>query len=303
MKILIADDDAIARRLLEATLVRLGHDVVMATDGVEARDRLLEPDSPRLAILDWMMPGLDGPSVCRAVRDRTPFYLYLMLLTSRDRREDMVSGLGAGADDFLTKPLDFFMLQARIRTGERIVQLQDRLLTVQDALRHQATHDQLTAIWNRRRVLEQLDLEVTQARRRRAPLSVTVLDIDHFKTINDTHGHQAGDAVLRDIALRIRGALRAGDSVGRYGGEEFLVLMPDCGPGDGVEVAERIRSAVSLTPVALDGGDPVDVTLSAGIASSDGTDCDADTLVREADLALYQAKALGRNRVETHVIA
>ena len=205
MKILIADDDPVSRRLLEATLVRFGHEVVAVADGREAVDTLLGENGPRLAILDWMMPKADGLTVCRTMRARSVTYVYIILLTTRDRREDMMAALDAEADDFLTKPFDVVELGARIRSGGRVLKLQEDLNAAQMAFHHEATHDRLTGLWNRGRILDQLGRELIRARREHRPLSVLIADIDHFKRINDTHGHQVGDEVLRQVAERSSG--------------------------------------------------------------------------------------------------
>ena len=289
MRILIADDDAISRRLLEKSLTRLGHDVDAVADGQSAVTALLAQDGPRLAILDWMMPGADGPEVCRAVRARETPYVYIIFLTSRDRREDMVSALDAGADDFLTKPLDIVELRARLRSGERVIDLQEQLL-------YHATHDYLTGLWNRRMIREQLELELHRASREGRSIAVALGDLDHFKDVNDHHGHAAGDDVLREVVVRMRGVLRTYDAVGRYGGEEFLLVLSDCQERDAIELAERICKAVGTTPIDV-GGTPRPVTISLGVASSANGRTDADALIQQADAALYRAKAAGRNCV------
>jgi two-component system cell cycle response regulator len=297
VRILIADDDAVSRRLIEASLVRLGHEVVTVTDGREAIDTLLAAGAPRLAILDWMMPHEDGLSVCRTIRRKSATYVYLILLTSRDRREDMVAALDAQADDFLTKPFDVVELGARIRSGERVVGLEEQLVAAHEALRHEATHDRLTGLWNRGRVLDQLSLELIRARREHRPLSVVIADIDHFKRVNDTHGHQAGDEVLRQVGDRMRALSGARTCLGRYGGEEFLIVLPGCDAAGAYEVAEGLRTAVALGPVAA-GATTIPVTVSLGVASTERADEPPAALIHLADEALYRAKAAGRNRVE-----
>ena len=243
MKILIADDDLLSRRLLEATLTRLGHEPVVVTNGTDAQEELLRPEGPRLAILDWEMPGADGLSVCRTLRRRAEPYVYVVLLTARDRREDMLVALEADVDDFLTKPLDAGELQARLRSGERLLGLQEKLLQAQDALRYQATHDDLTGLWNRAMVRSHLTAEMSRGKRAGKPVAVVLADLDHFKKVNDTYGHPAGDTILREAAARMRRALRAYDSIGRYGGEEFLIVLPGCstrGRGSGSRARPRV---------------------------------------------------------------
>jgi two-component system cell cycle response regulator len=298
VKILIADDDPVSRRLLEATLARFGHEVIPVPDGQQAIDALLLPGAPRLAILDWMMPHGDGLTVCRTVRERSVTYIYVILLSTRDRREDMVAALDAQADDFLTKPFDVVELGARIRSGERVLGLQEQLLAAHEALRHEATHDRLTGLWNRGRILDQLGRELIRSRREHRPLSVIIADIDHFKKINDTHGHQVGDDVLRRVAERTGATQVERACAGRYGGEEFLIVLPGTEAQGAEAEAERLRAAVAASPIRA-GKTMIPVTISLGVASTERADQPPTILIQAADEALYRAKAAGRNRVET----
>ena len=296
MRILIADDDTVSRRILEITLVRLGHEPVMVTNGTDAQEVLLRADGPRLAILDWMMPGADGLAVCRAVRRRAGTYVYVVLLTARDQQEDKALALQADVDEFLTKPLDVGELQARLRSGERLLKLQDNLLQAQEALRYQATHDELTGLWNRAMVRDHLTTELSRAKRSGKAMSVVLADVDYFKKVNDTYGHAAGDAILREASSRMRTALRAYDSIGRYGGEEFLIVLPDCDTAAAIVVAERARTCVAATPVRV-GDAEIPLSISLGVASTQSCPEDPDGLIHAADSALYRAKSGGRNRV------
>ena len=296
MRILIADDDPVSRRLLEATLDRLGHQVVSVADGTAATAALLSPDGPRLAVLDWMMPGADGLAVCRAIRRRQAPYVYIILLTSHNRREDLVAGLDAEADDFLTKPLDVVELRARLRSGERVISLQEGLLQAHEALRRLAAHDDLTGLWNRRMILDRLEKELHRAKRESMHLGVALVDLDQFKQINDTYGHAAGDDVLRHAADRMRTILRDYDYLGRYGGEEFLIVVSNTEAATATEVAERCRRAVAERPATI-GDRRVAVTVSVGVASTHVVGYDELALIQAADAAMYQAKAEGRNRV------
>lgn len=297
MKILIADDDAVSRRLLESTLQRLGHEVVAVADGSAALAALLQPDGPQLAILDWMMPGADGLTVCRTVRQRPTPYVYVIVLTGRHRRDDMVAALDAGVDDFLTKPFDSLELRARLRSGERVLDLQEGLLRAQEKLRMQATHDGLTGLWNRSMMLDQLDLELARAERDRRPLSIVMIDLDQFKRVNDTYGHTAGDAVLRTASERMRSVLRPYDGLARYGGEEFMLLLPGCDSTAALDIAERAREAMAAEPARAGKAELV-ITISLGIAATSDVGWDAVRLIAAADEALYRAKAGGRNRVD-----
>jgi diguanylate cyclase (GGDEF)-like protein len=296
MRILIADDDPVSRRLLEVALRQMGHTVAVVSEGLAAIDALVAIDGPRIAILDWMMPGADGLAVCRAVRQRAAPYVYVILLTARDSQADMVAALDAEADEFLTKPFDPIELRGRLHAGERILKLQEGLLLAQDALQHQASHDHLTGLWNRRMVLQQLDRELQRTTRDLSELSVILADVDHFKGINDTYGHATGDAVLQQVAARLRSVIRDHEYLARYGGEEFLILLPRCTPGNAEGVAQRARACVAADPV-MAGGRPISVRISLGVASTVESGLDPAVLIAAADAALYQAKASGRDQV------
>jgi diguanylate cyclase (GGDEF)-like protein len=297
LKILIAEDDPVSRRLLEATLRKWGYYVNACIDGEAAWQMLQQPDAPSLAILDWMMPGMDGIEVCRAVRQRVEApYVYVILLTAKHQKTDVIMGLEAGADDYIIKPFDTNELRMRLRAGQRILDLQEELIFAREELREQATHDSLTRLWNRAAIYEILQRELERASRTGAPLSILLADVDHFKRVNDSYGHLAGDAVLREIARRMLTALRPYDGIGRYGGEEFLLVLPDCDSAGAVALAERLRVAIGCEAVVLAEG-VIPVTLSLGVATYEGP-AEAKSFIAAADGALYRAKNTGRNRVE-----
>jgi diguanylate cyclase (GGDEF)-like protein len=298
MKILIADDQPAQAGLLEELVRPWGYEAVTALDGAEALEALQGPDAPRLALLDWLMPGLDGIEVCRRVRQgATEPYPYLVLMTGLGGRDQMIEGLEAGADDFLAKPIDATELRARLGAGRRIVHLQDRLLESQRRFREQAMRDGLTGLLNRAAVLAALERELARGQREGRPVGVLLADVDHFKGVNDTLGHQAGDEVLRQVAARLASALRPYDAVGRYGGEEFLIVLPGCDGPALADLAERVRQRVAAAPVTWE-GEAVAVTLSVGAAArAAADDADPAALLRAADEALYRAKRAGRNRV------
>jgi diguanylate cyclase (GGDEF)-like protein len=296
MKLLIAEDHVQQGHLLRDMLRQWGYDAVVVQDGLTALDILRAPDGPRLAVLDWIMPGLDGIQVCREIRkDAERPYAYLVLVTGAGGKQEMLDGLDAGADDYLVKPIDAHELQARLNTGKRILALQEQLLATQRQLREQATRDALTGVWNRAMILDILTREMTRSRRERRPLGVIMADVDHFKCVNDTHGHLAGDEVLRQVAQRLLGVLRPYDTVGRYGGEEFLIVLPGCDEGTTVALAERLRGSVAEA-VSWDRG-RIHVTLSLGVAAWGGNAEPQASLLSLADHALYRAKNTGRNRV------
>ena len=295
---LIAEDDSISRRMLEAFLVKWGYEVMVAPEGDAAWEILQRNDAPRLAILDWMMPGKDGIDICRGLRQRKGRpYTYILLLTARGQKRDIVEGLEAGADDYVTKPFDPYELRARLRAGRRIVELQEQLMQAREALRDQASRDPLTDLWNHGTILAILRKEVARASRTHGPFAVVMIDVDRFKGINDTHGHLAGDAVLRETSRRLRGAMRTYDSLGRYGGDEFLAVVPGCDPEAATRFAESFRARIDRKAIETPEG-MIPVTLSLGVVALENIGgVKSETLVRVADAALYRAKIAGRNRV------
>jgi diguanylate cyclase (GGDEF)-like protein len=296
MKILIADDDALSRRLLEKTLERAGYEVTAVENGRIAVEHLNQADGPRLALLDWVMPQLDGPGVCKEVREhQEQHYIYMVLLTSRESKEDIVIGLESGADDYLTKPFDTDELKARLRTGERVLHLENRLVEAREEMRFKATHDPLTSLWNRGVIVELLGRELSRSQREKNCTAVFMGDVDHFKRVNDNYGHLAGDQVLKEVARRLLLSVRSYDLVGRYGGEEFMVVLNNCKPDDALARGEEIRKSICLRPVQTTAG-PLEITMSLGFAlSPNWVGWPAEKVLQEADQALYAAKAAGRN--------
>jgi diguanylate cyclase (GGDEF)-like protein len=292
MKVLIADDDRLSLLYLQDALEDWGYEVETVADGQSACDRLQQPDAPTLAIIDWMMPGMDGVDVCRLIRgcvkDR---YIYLIMLTSRSDTEFVVEAMNAGADDFIGKPFNVEELQVRIRAGRRITELEQKL-------RLKASHDALTGIYNRGAIIDILEKELVRVGREHQPVAIIFADLDHFKRTNDVYGHLAGDAVLREVTRRAGAVLRPYDSLGRYGGEELLIVLPACDAAGAMEVAERVRSAVAAQPVATEFG-VIPSSLSIGVAAAAyGRGLSCNGLLQLADAALYRAKEGGRNRIE-----
>jgi diguanylate cyclase (GGDEF)-like protein len=302
-KILIAEDDPVSRRLLEVFLARWGYQVAVAASGTEALDILDRTDAPRLAVLDWMMPGLEGVQVCRKIRERKDRpYIYILLLSARTQKEDLLLGLESGADDYLSKPFDAQELRARLHVGQRILQLQDGLMAASAELLFRATHDSLTGIANRDVILDALRRERSRQQRDGGSFGIVLLDVDHFKTVNDTYGHLSGDTVLQEVVRRVSSTVRSYDTVGRYGGEEFLIVAPSSGAEGVLRLSERIRLAIEEKSISTDAGE-ISVTVSLGLAvSSESSPLDAKALLTTADEALYRAKAEGRNRSEMGVL-
>ena len=293
MKILIAEDDPISRRLLEASLNEWGYDVLVTSDGSEAWELIEKHDAPSLVISDWMMPHMDGLELCRKIRqmERTG-YIYFIILTAKGRKEDIIEGLEAGADDFLIKPFDREELKCRTRTGERIIKLEQRILKL-------ATTDSLTGVLNRRAFFERMEQEIDRSLRENTSLSLILTDIDYFKKVNDRYGHQTGDMVLQRFTEQSLNSSRPYDFVGRYGGEEFVICLPGADISQSGSVAERMRSKVEEMKIMLpDASQSIRITASFGVTSFlMGSKEKVDSLIKRADNALYKAKNEGRNRV------
>jgi diguanylate cyclase (GGDEF)-like protein len=305
MDILVVDDDLLSRHLVSAALRALGYTVREAANGVQAWEEIQRSFAP-LLITDWQMPELDGPSLIRRVRTaELPGYVYAILLTVRETQTDRIAGLDSGADDYLIKPTNLDELRARVAIATRILSLERELRSANVALQqlngqlqHQATHDRLTGLLNRPAILEHLGLELARVRRSGQPLSLALLDLDHFKQINDAHGHLVGDRALQHVAALFAQSLRRYDWVGRWGGEEFLMLLPATGLLDACRVAERVRASLDMHPLALTDGPLLQITASVGVTDTLSPDESIEELMTRADLALYAAKHAGRNRVQ-----
>jgi two-component system cell cycle response regulator len=297
--VLVADDDAVSCAMLESHLRKWRLDVVTVHNGIDAWDELQKEAAPSLIILDWMMPGISGVDLCRKIRaQKNSPYPYIILLTARDAKKDLVEGLEAGADDYLTKPFDADELRSRLMAGSRILRLQNELLRKEEELRFEALHDRLTGLWNREAILNFLGREVARGKRSGDSVGVLMLDVDHFKSVNDNYGHQVGDAVLQEVGRRLVGGTRRYDWAGRYGGEEFLILLCNCNPETLAMCAERLREAISSQPVQVANLElKITVSLGAALTSADRA-LTGDQMVGIADAALYRAKNRGRNCVD-----
>jgi len=309
MKVLLAEDDPATRRVLEKAVRGFGHEVVATANGCEAWDRFLEGDF-NFVITDWMMPECDGLELCRRIRKfEHPSYVYLIMATSNSGREDLITGMDAGADEFIVKPINHRELQARMRAAERILNLQRELKDKNQQLEEMNTRlqrlsrmDALMQVGNRLAFEEKIAEFHARALRYGSPYGVVMSDVDHFKSYNDTHGHPAGDEVLRRVARAIGSCLRASDGAFRYGGEEIVVLLPEQTIREAEMIAARLRATVESLQLRRSAGEASGcVTISCGVAASPmhGHQPDAwETVIGWADQALYRAKAAGRNRVE-----
>jgi two-component system, cell cycle response regulator len=296
MRILIAEDDLTSRTILAAIVKKWGYEPVAVPDGEAAWKAMQKDDAPRLALLDWNMPGLSGLEVCRKLREiNTADPPYIIFLTSRGEKNSIVEGLEAGANDYVIKPHDNAELLARVRVGQRMLEMQFAMNEAKKALTHEAMHDPLTRILNRRAILDLLQKELFRAMRHGTLLSIGMIDLDHFKRVNDKYGHQTGDDVLCGLVRIIQDSLREYDLVGRYGGEEFLVVTPCSSGGEEERLYERLRAAIAGQEIATRSG-AVSITVSIGVAGTMGTSS-LDDLLAVADSALYRAKKAGRNRV------
>ena len=308
MRVLVAEDDAVSRTILQRAVQKLGHEVLAAEDGGRAWDLYCANPDVDVVISDWMMPGVDGLELCRRVRaeergdDRG--YTYFIFLTALGDREHLLQGLEAGADDYLSKPLDRDELEMRLTSALRVTDLHRRLAfqnreleELNRMLFEQSRADPLTLLGNRLRLREDLEVLHGRAKRYGHNYAVVLCDLDHFKAYNDHYGHLAGDDALRRVAEAISTGLRGGDAAYRYGGEEFLLVLPEQDVGMAAEIADRLRRSVEALGIPHEANAPGGVvTISAGVAVLAGSG-DADDLLREADAALYEAKEAGRNTV------
>lgn len=295
MQILIVEDDPISRRILESLLNKWGYSTISARNGLEAWDLMQGSNVPNFVISDWMMPNLTGIALCKRIRDlKTPGYIYFILLTTKTEKKDIIRGLEAGADDYIVKPFDREELQYRVKIGERIIRLEKRIVSL-------ANTDYLTGVLNRRAFMERFDKELNRCFRHGRALSVILADIDHFKRVNDEYGHLAGDSVLKRFAEILRSHHRPYDVLGRYGGEEFILCLPETDLSQAVSAAERMRKIIAGTEFVLPDwpSGVIRITASFGIFSDILSQQHLpEALIKLADDALYRAKEKGRNRIE-----
>jgi len=293
MKILIAEDDFISCKALENNLKEWGYDVVSARDGNEAWDLAKQHDI-RLAILDWNMPGIDGIELSQKIRneyqEEDSKYIYIILLTGRGGQDDIIQGLSTGADDYMTKPYSFVELKYRVQNGERIIKNEDKRIRL-------ASLDNLTRLWNRNKIFDFLDTELSRGIRENTPTGVVMIDIDHFKRINDRYGHLIGDEVLVEVASRLKHAIRPYDRIGRYGGDEMLVVLPNCSNKEAKNIAKRLYDSVTKEKIPTEVGS-LKINISIGCVSNENyIQVSRMELIQASDNALLSAKKKGRDRI------
>ena len=295
IKVLIAEDNAVSAKILQKNINDWGYEVVLAKDGKEAWSSL-QNEGIKLAILDWMMPEINGIQLCKKIRQNDHLgkdqeYTYIILLTAKDEQKDLIKGFSAGADDYIRKPFNHLELKARLKTGKRIIDLQKQL-------QEQASRDSLTELWNRKRMFRILDKEINRANRDNLPVAIIMIDIDKFKSINDSHGHQVGDLVLKEVTHVLKKSVRNYDEICRYGGDELLIILPNCNVAKTESIAERLRQNMNKHRIDSDTVS-LNVTLSFGGASTESysSDITSEALIMAADKALLEAKNKGRNRV------
>jgi len=297
LKVLLVEDDPLSRQLVAAALRRAGHEVVQAEDG-QAAWELFQREPYSLVITDWMMPELDGPALVQRIRGGSQKnYTYIIMLTAMNDTENVVTGLESGADEYLTKPFNSRELNARVASGMRIIKLEEQLTEAHRRMEILAMHDGLTGLFNRRAIEEHAQAEFDLAKRKERALSVLLLDIDHFKNINDRYGHKSGDEALRQFAKLLPENLRPYDRAGRWGGEEFIIILPETQVEEAITVAERLRARVEEAVIAPENGEAFSMQISVGVAGVSAPYPTLSSLIDAADKALYQAKQSGRNRV------
>jgi diguanylate cyclase (GGDEF)-like protein len=298
LKVLIADDDLTSREILVSVMSKWGFNPIAVEDGLKVLEVMSQPDAPQLLMLDWEMPGLDGLSLAQhlTANDSNPEPPYVIMLTSRDAQKDIVTGLSAGANDYITKPFETEILRARVNVARRTVELQQRLTNALRKLSVLAHMDELTELQNRRSALKKIAVELDRAERQHSQLCIGLCDIDHFKQINDTLGHQAGDQVLKQLGDILKHEFRSYDIVGRYGGEEFVFAIPTHRDG-AISILDRVRSHIAGNPFITD-EKVIRVTMSFGaVMVVPEQESELEYWLKKADAALYQSKDDGRDRI------
>ena len=300
MKVLVADDCSTTLEILRLSLRKWGFDPMLVSDGEQALRILRSPAGPRLALLDWDMPKVDGVTVCQELRDRHESalnYVYTIVLTARDGEENLLRALEAGADDYLIKPVGTRELQLRVRAGKRILEFQDRVVATNRKLAGITTHDQLTSRLNRQSLLERLTTEIERSARNSRHCSYVTIEVDNFEEIRGKYGITVSDAILKWASEKFRTTIRSYDSLGRIGSQIFAIVLPESQLGMGAGMAERLRVSVENDPFQFDDDTIIPVTVSIGVSSSSAEGMDRKQILAGSDRSLQHAKAMGGNRV------
>ena len=299
LTVLIVDDDDLVLVRLQELVVAAGFEVRTAAGGVEALTSLEKSFTP-IVITDLNMPGMDGLDLCRRIREHVwPGYVYIVVLTARGEEKDILVGFDAGADDYLSKRSSAAQFTARLRTAKRVLALEHSLKTALEKQHQLATTDDLTGVFNRRYFMRHVSRELKRVQRFGGELSLLLLDVDHFKQVNDSHGHDVGDTVLKGLARLMAKCLRREtDWCARLGGEEFAVVLEGTKLAGALTCAEQLRQAIENTPIDTSAG-PVRITVSIGISGLEdtGNSATVQSQLKQADTNLYASKANGRNRV------
>jgi diguanylate cyclase (GGDEF)-like protein len=300
LSVLIVDDSLVEQTFLNDSLTANGYKVTVTSNGKEALEVLKRTFIP-LVITDWVMPEMDGLELCSRIRQEAfPSYIFIILLTGKGQKKDIITGLDAGADDYIIKPVDLPELLARIRTGRRVLKLERNLSNALEQVKTMLITDTLTGCYNRRYLMESLPNEIKRSKRYGHSLSVAMMDIDNFKKINDTYGHQVGDKVLCEMTSNINSAIRSGlDWLARYGGEEFMLILPETDLDGAKKTIERVINNLSTMIIPV-GSETLNITLSFGVTTYDPINntkgISEEILLKAADRYLYRAKKEGKNR-------
>jgi two-component system, cell cycle response regulator len=297
MRIAIVDDDPISRQILKSSLKRFGHEVIEAPDG-EAAWQLIQDHSPRFIITDWLMPKMDGLELIRNIRAANlQNYTYIIIISGKEDKNDVVAGLESGADDYLVKPFDVMELRARVSIGVRILELEADLKIARDQMEAMAMHDYLTGLLSRRAIYTHLKGELDRSLRENHPLSIIMMDLDRFKDLNDQYGHLVGDQALCLVSDQILRNVRSYDWAGRWGGDEFLIVLPNTSAEEARTISERICSKISSIGIETPDHAKVYIQSSLGVITHKFGSISIDHLIHQTDNALYAAKIAGRHCV------
>lgn len=303
MDVLVADDERISRVVIERTLKEEGYNVRSCKNGLEAYN-LIKENIFRIAVIDWVMPEMDGITLCKKIRKlKSQRYIYVIIITSKSKKQDIVKALDAGADDYISKPFNRDEFLSRIKVGVRLIETHDKLIKSQRELIKLVREDSLTTLLNRRAFLDESLNDIERAVREQSNVSAIIIDLDNFKSINEKYTNQTGDKLLYEIARRLKNSCRPYDKLGRYAGEEFIVLLPNTEIDQASKIAKRIRSAIKDKPFLMDGSQ-IQLTACLGVSmlmpKSKMKDSQLDELIKKTEVALNRAKQQGSNKIAVY---